>query len=756
MYLVSDEYKTKIQELDRVFSIEIRIEHKDGTLILGDKELAQGSFNFFDGSQASDEFTVGGTVASHLEFTLVNKELYDDISFIGARVVPTIKFMLREGVQAHFLQPSQPSKMLGFDDEQWEFVPLGQFNIDIADRKRTTIDIKAIDNMINLDIPYSLSTLSYPASLWQIYVDICNVTDVTVGNTSFPNQGYIVQEKPVGDLTFRNVLGFVAELSGTFSKFNRIGELELRWYRETGVILTSKHRSSLEMSDFQIQITGVSVETDDKDVNDNPISYITGTDDYAIDLTGNELLQGNYASVLPNILGNIEDTIFTPYTANFHGNPALESGDIITHIDVDGNVFKTLITHSKYKYRGTSVLDAKGLPNISRGFNSTDGRIAQIIKKVDKEIGNKLTTLEQEQLNATELIGNMLGGYVTEIKYEDDPNFARFGIGVFIHDQKLLANSNKLWKWGIGGFGYSENGGLTYTTGVTASGSIVAELVTANIITADMVNTGLLSSTDNSSWFNLDTGEINIKDQLKFINGQLTLSGIDSGNKVFNTTPTTPYKINDLWKVSGVAGVDFKICTTARASGNYVASDWTNITDSKNYADLIKNLTTGTAIKGGTTTIDNTKVRVNHGSTSEYSELNALGFARKGIYGDSYYLNDITVLSGSTPMGYNNENDEATWTSVVRIPLDVRFRGKTIEPYVSLRSYNLPVPLDDNIRFGIADIETLLRVVTWNTNISNPSPYVEVRGYSRWKGYLLDSPAYYYRNVDFQLMVVAR
>lgn len=509
MYLVSDEYKTKIQELDRVFSIEIRIEHKDGTLILGDKELAQGSFNFFDGSQASDEFTVGGTVASHLEFTLVNKELYDDISFIGARVVPTIKFMLREGVQAHFLQPSQPSKMRG-SDEGWENIPLGQFNIDIADRKRTTIDIKAIDNMINLDIPYSLSTLSYPASLWQIYVDICNVTDVTVGNTSFPNQGYMVQEKPVGDLTFRNVLGFVAELSGTFSKFNRIGELELRWYRETGVILTSKHRSSLEMSDFQIQITGVSVETDDKDVNDNPISYITGTDDYAIDLTGNELLQGNYASVLPDILGNIEDTIFTPYTANFHGNPALESGDIITHIDVDGNVFETLITHSKYKYRGTSVLDAKGLPNISRGFNSTDGRIAQIIKKVDKEIGNKLTTLEQEQLNATELIGNMLGGYVTEVKYEDDPNFARFGIGVFIHDQKLLANSNKLWKWGIGGFGYSENGGVTYTTGVTASGSIVAELITANIITADMVNTGLLSSNNGQSWFDLDNGVLRV------------------------------------------------------------------------------------------------------------------------------------------------------------------------------------------------------------------------------------------------------
>ena len=51
---------------------------------------------------------------------------------------------------------------------------------------------------------------------------------------------------------------------------------------------------------------------------------------------------------------------------------------------------------------------------------------------------------------------------------------------------------------------------MTYTTGVTASGSIVAELVTANIITADMVNTGILSSAVGNSWFNLDTGVLRI------------------------------------------------------------------------------------------------------------------------------------------------------------------------------------------------------------------------------------------------------
>ena len=654
MYNVSQGYKHKIGNLDRVFDIEIRIEHSKGTLVLGNKDIGQGSFKYRDGSQAGDEFTVGGTVASDIEFTLVRKEEYDDINFIGARVVPTIKFELEKGVDAHFIQPSQPSKMLG-SDEEWEFVPMGQFNIDIADRKRSTINIKGIDNMVELDKPYALSKLSYPASLYQIYVDICNVADVSVGTLSFTNQTYIVQSRPSGDLSLRNVLGFVAELSGSFAKFNKLGGLELRWYENSGMTLTPQQRSSLEMGDSEIQITGVAVESDEEDSEGNKIMYLTGTDDYTINLTGNELLQGNYESVLPDILDKIGSTIFIPYTANFNGNPALESGDIVAQIDIDGNAYSSVITHLEYKYRGTSKIDGKALPNIVRGFQSTDNRIASIINRVEKEVGDKLTGLEEAQLQATELIGNMLGGYVTEVKYDTDPNFARFGIGVFIHDTKVLANSTKIWKWGLGGFGYSDDGGLTYTTGITANGSIVAELISAGIITANMVQTGILQANNGKSYFDLDNGIL----------------------------------------------------------------------------------------------------RISHGGT-EYSQMDINGFGMKGAYGTSYYLNDITVLSGSTPMGSHSERDESIWTSTVRIPLDARFRGKDIEPYVTLRSYNLPVPLDDNIQFGIADIETFLRVVASNTSISNPSPYVEVRGYSRWTGYLLGSPAYYYRNLDFQLMVVAK
>lgn len=532
MHPVSTDYKNKIQELDRIFNIEIRIEHSKGTLILGDNDIAIGSFVHHDSSQVGDEFTVGGTYAGNIEFKLVNKSEYDGIDFVGARVYPKIGLLIREEIDAHFIQASQPSKMKGFDDV-WEYVSLGVFNIDIADRHRSTIDIKAIDNMIFLDKPYSLSKLVYPATLYQIYVDICNIGDFGIGTPNFTNKDYVVQKRPTGDLTLRNVLGFVAELSGSFAKFNRFGNLELKWYTQSNVTITPSMRSQLKMKDFNVKITGISFESEDKDSNGENILYLTGTDDYAIDLSGNVLLQDNYHNVLPNILSKVGVTNFTPYNSSWHGNPALQVGDIIKHIDVDGVTYNTLVTNTSYKYRGTSTLDGKALPNISRGYKSNDNRVAQIIQKIEKDVGDKLTTLEQAQFNATELMANMLGGHLI-IDNE--------GGNLYVANKPTLAQATEYWKWGIGGFAHYVNGVLD--TSITADGSIVAMLVAANIITANMIHTGILQSEDGGTTLNLDTGDFNFRDIFKLNNSGATINvgDVASGNYI-SLSPNAPLNV---------------------------------------------------------------------------------------------------------------------------------------------------------------------------------------------------------------------
>lgn len=69
----------------------------------------------------------------------------------------------------------------------------------------------------------------------------------------------------------------------------------------------------------------------------------------------------------------------------------------------------------------------------------------------------------------------------------------------------------------------------------------------------------------------------------------------DSKAKVFISTPTTPYKIGDLW-VQGASG-DVMKCKVARSTGSYTASDWGK---ASKYTDDTK----ANAVEGKVTTVE--------------------------------------------------------------------------------------------------------------------------------------------------------
>ena len=83
MFPVTELYKQKINELDRTFDIEIKIYHSNGELTLNDEDLVSGSLVFDDGVQVGDNFTIGGTYASNIDFTIIKKPEYDSVNFIG-------------------------------------------------------------------------------------------------------------------------------------------------------------------------------------------------------------------------------------------------------------------------------------------------------------------------------------------------------------------------------------------------------------------------------------------------------------------------------------------------------------------------------------------------------------------------------------------------------------------------------------------------------------------------------------------------
>lgn len=111
----------------------------------------------------------------------------------------------------------------------------------------------------------------------------------------------------------------------------------------------------------------------------------------------------------------------------------------------------------------------------------------------------------------------------------------------------------------------------------------------------------------------------------------------DGKRRNFITTPVPPYDVGDLW-TQGDTG-DLMRCKTARASGNYVSSDWTKATK---YTD------------------DSAVEKLNKSLTSEevFNRLTDNG-KKQGIYmqGDQLYINFSYGKGGTLTLGgVNNEN----------------------------------------------------------------------------------------------------
>ncbi|MBP3906686.1 MAG: hypothetical protein J6D12_06145, partial [Peptostreptococcaceae bacterium] len=102
----------------------------------------------------------------------------------------------------------------------------------------------------------------------------------------------------------------------------------------------------------------------------------------------------------------------------------------------------------------------------------------------------------------------------------------------------------------------------------TSLGSQVSDLEgEINTVKSDVASLEVTTSGISQKVSNVESTTASLTTQVD--KAQLTA---DSKAKVFTSTPTTPYKIGDLW-VQGTTG-DVMRCKTARSSGSYTASDW--------------------------------------------------------------------------------------------------------------------------------------------------------------------------------------
>ncbi len=475
MINTSNSYQGLIYTSGRKFYAKAIITLKDETVLnLDDKDIIQGGVIIDDAVSQPNSFEIGSAVIGKLTLILNNLNgVFDNYDFDKALIFIQIGLLLL--------------------DETIEWIPKGYFTVDEAVCSTSTVTITALDNMSKFDRPYKVSTLEYPATLKTILKDACLSCNVLFSEQDFLNSSYMVANRPADDkTTFREIVAWIAQLSGDFAKINHNGELFLSWYdfenfKEEKKFADLVHNKSYDIATENIEITGIQIVPTDEEKQ----TYLSGTDGYVISIEENPLAQDDIERLTSQIAQKLVGFSFRPFTAESLSNPAIEAGDVAMITDKKGNVYKTILSTISFTIGTfetyTADAESKNSKESTRYKAST--KVIQAAKtETEKQIS--IYDLSVKQLNS--LLTNSMGLFQTVEKQDDG------SIICYAHDKPTLEESEIIWKKTRGAFGVSYDGGKTWH-GMTAEGNVVARVLNTIGINADWINTGEIKAENISN-----------------------------------------------------------------------------------------------------------------------------------------------------------------------------------------------------------------------------------------------------------------
>ena len=108
---------------------------------------------------------------------------------------------------------------------------------------------------------------------------------------------------------------------------------------------------------------------------------------------------------------------------------------------------------------------------------------------------------------------------------------------ILIMNTDDIQTATKLWRWNLGGLGYSSTGyNGQYGTAITMDGAIVADYITTGTLNAGVIKTGIIEDEAHKNYWNMNTGEFKLSDgtttAISYENSSLSINAscITTGN----------------------------------------------------------------------------------------------------------------------------------------------------------------------------------------------------------------------------------
>lgn len=230
-------------------------------------------------------------------------------------------------------------------DSGIEYVQIGIFTVTKEESNGEYTKYTAYDKMYKAEKGY-FSELTYPSTDKAILEEICTKLGIQLA-TSITNT-HTITDKPQG-YTMREMIGYMATLQGGNAAINSDGNLEIKWYKDSGYVLDGHQYYQQGVTfttskDFTIR----KLTCNNTKSGDSKTSEITAGDGTTGLSFANPFMT---QAVLDEVYKKIGGFQFRPLTVKFLGDWRLEVGDIIT-VNKDGVDYKVPIMQITHECDG--------------------------------------------------------------------------------------------------------------------------------------------------------------------------------------------------------------------------------------------------------------------------------------------------------------------------------------------------------------------------------------------------------------------
>lgn len=292
------------------------------------------SLNYNGGSNGEDNITIGSAVSATLEIKMDK--------------VP------------HLLTKQNFSFNLGIlcEDGSYEFIPMGKFNAEKPETTDYEINVTAYDNMVLAERTYN-SQLTYPTTTTAVIKEICNaigvsfsteIESITINN---PSSEEGASNSAFAGYTMREAIGYIAGLYGKFAIFNRLGQLEFRWYEDSDydVKLSKTYSFTKDEQDYSIDQLIV--------LQNQETTFKAGSGVNGISCSNPFATQ----SIVDAIYQKIGGFTFRKGSVKFLGDCRIDPWDIVTVEDLLGNTYKLPVMSISHSVDGGLTTNIESFSN---------------------------------------------------------------------------------------------------------------------------------------------------------------------------------------------------------------------------------------------------------------------------------------------------------------------------------------------------------------------------------------------------------